>query len=150
MSTFSSTSLPFVNLPSPLSTTVSPLESSKFCQPPLTPPAPAATPQPSRIITRIDHIRKHSRQNQNHKGYSQIRPYPETTERYRSSEIGGGRRRGVGFWTHCIWVKESNRGRQLRRELESGDIGHYEKWWSRTKRWDAMLGWYANWTGLTV
>ena len=51
-----------------------------------------------------------------------------------------GRRRGVGFWTHCIWVKESNRGRQLRRELESGDIGHYEKWWSRTKRWDGMLG----------
>ena len=37
-------------------------------------------------------------------------------------------------------MKESNRGRQLRRELESGDIGHYEKWWSRTKRWDGMLG----------
>ena len=47
-----------------------------------------SSPQPSRIITRIDHIRKHSRQNQNHKGYSQIRPYTETTERYRSSEIG--------------------------------------------------------------
>jgi hypothetical protein len=46
-------------------------------------------------------------------------------------------------------VKESDRGRQLARELESGDIRHdefesWEKWWSRTKGRNGMLGWYAN------
>ena len=131
-STFSSTSLPFVNLPSPLSTTVSPLESSKFCQPPLTPPAPAATPQPSRIITCIDHIRKHSRQNQNHKGYSQIRPYPETTERYRSSEIGRE--------TAWCWFLDSLYLGERKRQGHAADDSDERAWkWGYRAPWKVVI-----------
>lgn len=76
---------------------------------------------------------------------------------FSSSEAGGERRR-VGSWTwtwtwtHFIWVKEGDRDRQLARELEGEvlDIRHHdefenrEKWWSRTKRRNGMLGWYRN------